>query len=98
MPAFERLVESAGLYLLFCDTAGPEYAYISGPRYRLPPFRQTVTHLLPPALFHVLRGLRATDALRVQEREDSFYQYGGFRLWIRTISRANAGAAAGPAR
>jgi SAM-dependent methyltransferase len=81
------LLGSAGLDVVFCETCGPEYRYISGLRFRTPPLRQTVQRLLPHALFLKLRGMRATRGLRVREREESFRAYGGFRLWIRSVSR-----------
>ena len=41
-------------------------------------------------LFLFLRSLRATQPLRVRDREDAFYEYGGFRIWIRSVSRKPA--------
>ena len=82
-----NLLESAGFEPLFCDTAGPEYKYISPLRFRLPPMRWFLQGLLPPALFLFLRRQRFTQPFRVQEREGSFDQYGGFRIWIRSVSR-----------
>jgi hypothetical protein len=31
--------------------------------------------------------MQATASIRVHEREDEFYEYGGERLWIRSVSR-----------
>ena len=82
------LLESSGFEVKFCDTAGAEYKYISPVRFRLPPVRSFVQRLVPPKLFLNLRKLSFTKPLRVQEREETFYQYGGFRLWIRSVSHA----------
>jgi SAM-dependent methyltransferase len=80
-----RLLQSAGFERQFCDTAGPEYKYISSLRYRLPPLRSFLQSLLPRAVFFFLRRQRFMQPLHVQEREESFYQYGGFRIWIRSV-------------
>jgi SAM-dependent methyltransferase len=85
VPTLRRLMHSAGFEELFCETAGPEYRYISRLRFHLPPLRSTLQDLLPASLFFFLRRLRLTRPLRVQDREESFYQYGGFRLWIRSV-------------
>lgn len=81
------LLRSEGLEVAFCDTAGPQYRYISRLRFHLPPLRYTLQRMLPRRLFLYLRSLNGTRALRVQDREESFYEYGGFRLWIRSVSR-----------
>jgi SAM-dependent methyltransferase len=81
------LLESVGFELGFCDTAGPEYKYISALQFRLPPSRSFLQGLLPPGLFLFLRKQRLTKPFRVQEREHSFYQYEGFRIWIRSVWR-----------
>lgn len=85
------LLERAGLEVIFCDTAGPLYREVSRLRYSLPPFRRTVQGFIPRPLFDYLRGLRATSVLRVKEREEEFYQYGGHRIWIRAIARPRTG-------
>ncbi len=85
--ALRRLVAAAGFTELFCDTAGPRYRYISGLRFRLPPLRATVAGMLPKPVFDYLRGQAATSALRVQDREPEFYEYGGDRIWIRSVWR-----------
>lgn len=70
----------------FCDTSGPEYRYISGWRFNTPSLRWLAQELMPKPLFHYLRNRSFTKSVRVQDREESFYQYGGFRIWLRTIS------------
>ena len=81
-----RLVEPVGFDLQFSSTAGPIYRYISALRYRMPPFRSTIESFIPPPVFHFLRSRKFTKPLRVQEREESFFQYGGDdRIWIRTV-------------
>lgn len=85
-PTVRTLVETAGFELQFSSTCGPEYRYISALRYNLPPFRSTVEAWIPPALFQFLRRQSFTKGIRVQPREESFFQYGGpDRIWIRTV-------------
>jgi SAM-dependent methyltransferase len=83
---FQDLLVSSGFDLQFCDTAGPEYEYVSSLRFRLPPARSFIQGLLPSDLFLYLRRLQFTKPLRVKEREETFYQYGGLRIWIRSVS------------
>ena len=85
-----RLLEDSGYEILFIDSAGPLYRYISALRFALPPFRSTVQKLIPRRVFELLRSLRATSALRVKEREEAFYSYGGDRIWLRAVARARA--------
>lgn len=82
-----RLLESLGFERRFCASAGPHYKLISPLRYHLPPLRFTLLNLLPARVFHFLRRQRFTQPLRVKEREEAFYQYGGFRIWIRSLWR-----------
>lgn len=82
-----RLLRRAGFEVVFCDTAGPEYRRVSRLRFHLPHWRWFLQRLIPDRLFHALRRQRFTRRLRVQEREEEFYRYGGFRLWIRAIAR-----------
>jgi len=82
------LLESSGFEVRFCSTAGAEYTYVSALRFRLPPMRSFIQGLMPSKLFLSLRKHSFTKAIRVQEREETFYQYGGLRLWIRSVSRA----------
>jgi 2-polyprenyl-3-methyl-5-hydroxy-6-metoxy-1,4-benzoquinol methylase len=90
----ERLLEAAGLDVRFCDTAGPEYEYISRLRFHMPPLRSTLQSLIPTPLFFGLRRMNVTSKLRVREREPTFYEYGGLRLWLRTVSSRSAAAVA----
>jgi SAM-dependent methyltransferase len=87
MRTLRKLLESAGFELQFCDTAGPEYRYISALRFHLPPLPRFLQDLLPSALFLWLRRQSFTRPFRLQERVESFYKYGGFRIWIRSVSR-----------
>lgn len=81
------LLEDVGFKVEFCDTAGPMYTYISPWRYRMPTMRWLVQGMMPAGLFHFLRSQKFTKPLRVSDRDESFYQYGGPRIWIRSISR-----------
>lgn len=91
------MLASADLEVEFCETAGPRYRYISGWRYRMPTMRWLVQGLIPRPIFHFLRRSSFTRAVRVREREDAFYEYGGLRLWIRAVSRRMAGSPTTPA-
>jgi len=53
----------------------------------MPPAKATLLNLLPRPLFHFLRRQTFTSGMRVQTREPSFYEYGGFRIWIRSVWR-----------
>lgn len=85
-----KTLTAASFEAFFCDTAGAEYANISWLRFHLPHWRWFLQRLIPPPLFHWLRRQRFTRAIRVPERVESFYQYGGFRIWLRSISRKQA--------
>lgn len=71
----------------FCETAGPVYEYISSIRFHLPHWRWFIQAVIPPTLFHFLRDQDFTKPFRVKEREENFYNYGGLRIWIRSVSR-----------
>jgi SAM-dependent methyltransferase len=86
MPILQTILKEAGFEVSFCNTAGPQYEYISRLRFGLPPLMSTVQSLMPSKVFFFLRKLRLTNVVRVQEKEESFYQYGGCRLWIRSVS------------
>lgn len=88
--ALQELLRRERFDVEFCDTCGPEYRYISALRFRTPPLRYALQRLLPHRAFLFLRSLRATQPLRVREREAAFYEYGGFRIWIRSVSRRRA--------
>jgi hypothetical protein len=82
-----EMLREAGMDVIFCDTAGPTYRRVSALRFRTPPLRHTLHGMLPRPLFHFLRGLTLTKPMRVQDREEAFYQYGGERIWIRALAR-----------
>jgi hypothetical protein len=56
----------------------------------MPPAKATLLNLLPRPVFHFLRRQTLTSGMRVQTREASFYEYGGFRIWIRSVWRREA--------
>jgi 2-polyprenyl-3-methyl-5-hydroxy-6-metoxy-1,4-benzoquinol methylase len=85
-----RVLERAGFASVFCNTAGPHYQYVSALRYRLPPLRSTLARLLPKPVFDFLRRQQTTKGVRVQEHEPSFFQFGGDRIWIRTLVKVGA--------
>ena len=82
-----QLLKEHNFNVEFCKTAGKEYKYISALQFRLPHWRWFLQGITPEPVFHFLRNLRATNAIKVQAREESFYEYDGFRIWIRSISR-----------
>lgn len=82
-----RLLTAAGFAVRFCDTAGLTYRQISAWQFHMPHWRWFLQRLIPPGLFHFLRRQPFMQTLKVKTREDSFYQYGGRRIWIRTISQ-----------
>ena len=84
------LGSSSGFIELFCDSAGPEYRSISAIRYSMPPAKSSLLNLLPRSIFDFLRRQQFTKGARVQEREETFYKYGGFRIWLRSIWRKPA--------
>lgn len=85
--SLKNLIESTGFTGEFLSTAGPFYRHVSALRFHLPPFRETVAKWLPSFLFQFLRKQNFTGPVRVQQRENSFFEYGGYRLWIRSVWR-----------
>jgi SAM-dependent methyltransferase len=81
------MLKRHGLQVIRCQTAGPLYEEVSRMRFSLPPFRQTVLRMIPKPVFQFLRASVATKAIRVQDREEEFFEYGGRRLWVRSVSR-----------
>jgi len=79
-------LERQGWTVLFCDTAGPTYDFVSWLRFHVPRLRPLVRNLLPKGLRAFLRRQAFTGRLRVREREASFYEYGRCSLWIRSVS------------
>lgn len=87
VPTLLHLLETTGFQVQFCDTAGSEYKFISALRFHLPHGRWFLQKLVPKTVFNFMRRHPLTKRFRVKEREDSFYQYGGGRIWIRSISK-----------
>ena len=81
------LLEKVNFKVLFCSTAGPQYRKISKFHYSLPNFRWLVQDLIPRRIFHWLRRQNFTKPIRVRDRDDSFFSYGGQRIWIRCIGQ-----------
>lgn len=82
-----RLLQQAGFAVPFCDTAGLVYKRVSRLAFEMPHWRWFLQRVMPRSFFHFLRRQRLMQPLKVKTREDSFYQYGGFRIWIRSISQ-----------
>jgi SAM-dependent methyltransferase len=76
------LVTRAGYDVLLCETVGPPYRGVSQRRFRLPSVRSALRRILPRGILLRLRGQRAA----VPARDESFYQYGGPRIWIRCVA------------
>jgi len=83
-------LESDGWTVSFSDTVGPEYRLVSWLRFHTPRLRPLVLGLLPNGLKAFLRRQRFTQSLRVRDREPSFYEYGGPRIWLRTVATPSA--------
>lgn len=79
------VLERAGFRVLFCDSAGPSYRPIARWHYNLPPVRWMADELVPKPVIQWLRKQKATSGIRMQEREPSFYEYGGPRIWLRAV-------------
>ena len=84
--SLRHALESDGWTVSFCDTVGPEYRLVSWLRFHTPRLRPLVLGFVPNRLKAFLRRQRFTESLRVREREPSFYQYGGPRIWLRTVA------------
>jgi 2-polyprenyl-3-methyl-5-hydroxy-6-metoxy-1,4-benzoquinol methylase len=76
------LVKRAGYDVLLCETVGPTYRGVSQRRLRLPSMRSALRRIVPRGLLPRLRRQRGA----VPERDESFYQYGGPRIWIRCVA------------
>jgi len=85
----KRILKNEDMKILFCETGGEKYQYVSSVRFRLPRLQPFILNHMPRRLFLALRKQRFASSLRVQMRENSFYEYGGFRIWIRSISTKN---------
>jgi SAM-dependent methyltransferase len=85
--SLRHLIQANDLEVTWIDTAGPRYHDVSALRYRLPPLKPLIARSIPSPIFQALRSMRATQAVRVKDREDEFFQYGGYRIWIRSLSR-----------
>ena len=81
------LLHATGLQVEFCETAGPEYRRVSALQFHVPHWRWFFQQVVPAPVFRFLRRQRVTESLRVNAREEAFYQRGGFRIWIRGIAR-----------
>jgi 2-polyprenyl-3-methyl-5-hydroxy-6-metoxy-1,4-benzoquinol methylase len=84
--SLRHLIESHELTVQWIDTAGPLYQDVSALHYKLPPLKPLIARSLPAPVFRMLRGMRATQGVRVKDREEEFFQYGGYRIWIRSLS------------
>ena len=81
---------ASGLAVELCTTAGPEYSRVSALRFHIPQWRWLMERIIPKPIFRFLRRQRAAQSMKVNAREDAFYQQGGFRIWIRAIARRTA--------
>lgn len=83
----KRMLQTNGFEVAFCDTAGLIYKNVSALTFHLPHWRWFLQRLIPPPVFRFLRRQMIAPSLKVQQREESFYEYGGLRIWIRSVSR-----------
>jgi SAM-dependent methyltransferase len=79
------LVTRAGYDVVLCDTVGPPYQGFAH-RFPLPSMRSALRRIVPRRLLLRLRRQRVA----VPERDESFCQYGGPRIWIRCLARRPA--------
>ncbi len=92
LSTFDVTLKRAGLDLLFCAPAGPEYQEIPGWRFKLPQLRPLLVRVLPAALKRALRRNAATRPLQTFGRAEPFFEYGGRAIWIRSVSTPGGGA------
>ena len=84
--SLQKLLERSGLVAEFVESAGPLYREISSFRHHLPPLMPTARRLLPRRVMGVLRRQAQARGVSLAEREESFYAYGGRRIWLRSLS------------
>jgi SAM-dependent methyltransferase len=78
-----RLVQYAGYEVVACETVGPEYRDAKRHYSKLTSLRSALRRILPPWILTSVRQQRAW----IPERDPSFFQYGGTRIWIRCLAR-----------
>jgi SAM-dependent methyltransferase len=81
----QELLKSCGFKLLMCETAGPRYRNVSALGFRLVSLRRLAKDLLPRRTFIWLRQ-RFIKSIRAEDRDESFFQYGGCRIWLRSLA------------
>lgn len=81
------LLERAGYRADFVETAGPAYRDVSALRYALPPLMPTVRRLVPRSLLQKLQRQQGVQRATLPERSPDFYAYGGYRIWLRSVSQ-----------
>lgn len=74
----------------FIETAGPMFRDVSALRYALPPLRPLIRRSIPQVVMRVARRV-APARTTLRDREPDFFSYGGYRIWLRSISHAQVG-------
>lgn len=82
--SLQGLLRLIGYDVVLCDTAGPEYQRYRTGRGAAASVRSFLRRTLPQAVRRRLGQQRAGAAAR----DESFYQYGGPRIWIRCVAAA----------
>jgi len=85
-PTLRSTLETAGFDPKVCTTAGPEYKEISKLHFHMPHWRWFIQRAIPKPIFEMLRKSPISKGMKVQTREEIFYQYGGQRIWLRSVS------------
>jgi len=91
LATFNASLQRAGLEVLFCAPAGPEYRDIPGWRFKLPQIRPFLVRVLPAGIKRALRRNAATTPLQSFGRAEPFFEYGGRAIWIRSVSAPGVG-------
>lgn len=85
--ALRALLEQSGYRVLFLDTAGPAYRYVSALAFRLPQPRWLADRLLPRSFLRAVRQLPFLSRAKFSPDQPEFSAYGGDRIWLRAVAR-----------
>jgi len=84
--ALRGTLERADLQVDFCDSAGPVYESVSWLHFHLPNPKATALRAVPAPLKRAIRRRRIGHGLSLFDHPEPFYEYGGERIWLRSIS------------
>jgi hypothetical protein len=83
--ALRATLKRGGMEPSFLDTAGPVFLDVSAVRYALPPLRPLLRRSIPQPLMRVVRRYAPARAT-LSDRAPEFFSYGGYRIWLRSVS------------